>query len=128
MDLVRDQLLERFDFQCTKKVYNFPFLLGSGVWLDSEKLKSNDKLRKVYKHGTLSIGFIGLAECLKALVGKHHGEDEEARKLGYKIITFMRKKCDEYANKYNLNFTLLATPAEGLAGRFTNMVEQFMVN
>ncbi len=121
MDLVKDQLLERFDFQCTKKPYNFPFLLGSGVWLDSEKLKPDDRLRKIYKHGTLSIGFIGLAECLKALLGKHHGEDEEARKLGYEIISFMRKKCDEYASKYNLNFTLLATPAEGLSGRFTNI-------
>ena len=121
MDLVRDQLLERFEFQCTKKQYNFPFLLGSGVWIDSEKLKPNDRLRKIYKHGTLSIGFIGLAECLKALIGKHHGEDEDARKLGYEIISFMRKKCDEYASKYNLNFTLLATPAEGLSGRFTNI-------
>lgn len=121
MDLVRDQLLERFEFQCTKRPYNFPFLLGAGVWLDSEKLKPNDKLKKILKHGTLSIGFIGLAECLKALIGEHHGESEEARKLGYEIITFMRKKCDEYAEKYNLNFTLLATPAEGLSGRFTNI-------
>jgi len=121
MDLVRDQLLERFEFQCTKRSYNFPFLLGAGVWLDSEKLKPNDKLKKILKHGTLSIGFIGLAECLKALIGEHHGESEEARKLGYEIITFMRKKCDEYAEKYNLNFTLLATPAEGLSGRFTNI-------
>ena len=121
MDLVRDQLLERFEWQCTKKLYNFPFLLGSGVWIDSEKLKPNDRLRKILKHGTLSIGFIGLAECLKALVGSHHGENEESRKLGYEIITFMRKKCDEYAEKYNLNFTLLATPAEGLSGRFTNI-------
>lgn len=121
MDLVRDQLLERFEFQCTKRPYNFPFLLGAGVWLDSEKLKPNDKLKKILKHGTLSIGFIGLAECLKALIGEHHGESEEARKLGYEIISFMRKKCDEYAEKYNLNFTLLATPAEGLSGRFTNI-------
>ena len=92
MDLVKDQLLERFEIQCSKKVYNFPFLLGAGVWLDSEKLKPGDKLRKVLKHGTLSIGFIGLAECLKALIGKHHGESEEAQKLGIEIITFMRKK------------------------------------
>lgn len=121
MELVKDQLLERFEFQCTKRPYNFPFLLGSGVWIDSEKLKPNDKLRKIYKHGTLSIGFIGLAECLKALIGSHHGENEEAAKLGYEIITFMRNKCDEYCDKYNLNFTLLATPAEGLSGRFTNI-------
>ena len=121
MDLVKDQLLERFEIQCSKKVYNFPFLLGAGVWLDSEKLKPGDKLRKVLKHGTLSIGFIGLAECLKALIGKHHGESEEAQKLGIEIITFMRKKCDEYTEKYNLNFTCLATPAEGLSGRFVKI-------
>ncbi len=121
MDLVKDQLLERFDIQCNKKVYNFPFLLGQGVWMDSERLKPNDKLRRVLKHGTLSIGFIGLAECLKALIGKHHGESAEAQKLGLEIIGFMRKKCDEYSDKYNLNFTCLATPAEGLSGRFTNI-------
>ena len=121
MDNVRDQLLERFEIQCNKRLYNFPFLLGQGIWLDSEKLKPNDRLRKVLKHGTLSIGFIGLAECLKALTGKHHGESEESQKLGLKIIKFMRKKCDEYAAKYNLNFTCLATPAEGLSGRFVNI-------
>ena len=121
MDDVRDQLLERFEIQCSKRMYNFPFLLEQGVWLDSEKLKPNDRLRKILKHGTLSIGFIGLAECLKALTGKHHGESEEAEKLGLKIVKFMRKKCDEYAEKYNLNFTCLATPAEGLSGRFVNI-------
>ena len=118
MDMVKDQLLERFEIQCNKRLYNFPFLLEQGVWLDSEKLKPTDRLRKVLKHGTLSIGFIGLAECLKALIGKHHGESEEAQKLGLEIIGFMRKKCDEYSEKYNLNFTCLATPAEGLSGRF----------
>ena len=121
MDLVKDQLLERFEIQCSKRIYNFPFLLGQGVWIDSEKLKTNDRLRKVLKHGTLTIGFIGLAECLKALIGKHHGESEEAQKLGIKIIGFMRKKIDEYAKEYNLNFSLIATPAEGLSGRFTNI-------
>ena len=121
LELVKDQLLERFEIQCNKRIYNFPFLLGQEVWLDSEKLKPGDKLRKIYKHGTLSIGFIGLAECLKALIGKHHGESEEAQKLGLEIIGFMRKKVDEYSEKYNLNFTLLATPAEGLSGRFTAM-------
>ena len=121
MDMVKDQLLERFEIQCSKKMYNFPFLLGQGVWLDSEKLKPNDRLRKILKHGTLSIGFIGLAECLKALIGKHHGESEEAQKLGIKIIKFMREKCDQYSKEYNLNFTCLATPAEGLSGRFTNI-------
>lgn len=121
MDLVKDQLLERFEIQCNKRVYNFPFLLGQGIWIDSERLKPNDKLRRVLKHGTLSIGFIGLAECLKALIGEHHGESEKAEKLGLEIITHMRKRCDAYAEKYKLNFTLLATPAEGLSGRFTNM-------
>ena len=121
MDLVKDQLLERFEIQCSKRIYNFPFLLGQGVWMDSEKLKTNDRLRKVLKHGTLTFGFIGLAECLKALIGKHHGESEEAQKLGLKIIGFMRKKADEYTKEYNLNFSLIATPAEGLSGRFTNI-------
>ncbi len=119
MDLVKDQLLERFEIQCNKRINNFPFLLGQGVWIDSDKLKPNDRLRKVLKHGTLSIGFIGLAECLKALTGKHHGESDEIEEMGYAIIKHMREKCDEYSQKYNLNFTLLATPAEGLSGRFT---------
>ena len=121
MDLVRDQLLDRFEIQCNKRSYNFPFLLEQGIWIDSEKLKPTDRLRKVLKHGTLSIGFIGLAECLKALVGKHQGESDEAQELGLKIVKFMRDKCDEYAEKYNLNFTCLATPAEGLSGRFINI-------
>lgn len=108
MDLVKDQLLERFEIQCSKRAHHFPFLLGQGIWLDSEKLKSTDNLRKALKHGTLSIGFIGLAECLKALTGKHQGESEEAQKLGLQIIKTMRKKCDEYSEKYNLNFTLIA--------------------
>jgi ribonucleoside-triphosphate reductase len=121
MDLVKDQLLERFEIQCNKRTYNFPFLLEQGVWIDSEKLKPTDRLRKVLKHGTLSIGFIGLAECLKALIGKHHGESDEAQELGLRIIRFMRTRCDEYSEKYNLNFTCLATPAEGLSGRFTGL-------
>ena len=121
LELIKDQLLERFEVQCNKRVYNVPFLLGQGVWLDSEKLKNTDRLRKVLKHGTLSIGFIGLAECLKALTGEHHGESEKAQKLGLKIIGHIRNKCDEFSEKYNLNFTCLATPAEGLSGRFTGM-------
>ncbi len=121
MELVKDQLLDRFEIQCNKRVYNFPFLLGQGVWIDSEKLKNTDRLRKSLKHGTLSIGFIGLAECLKALTGEHHGESEESQKLGIKIVKHMREKCDEFAAKYNLNFTCLATPAEGLSGRFTSI-------
>lgn len=121
MDMVRDQLLERFEVQCSKHSYNFPFLLGQGVWTNGEKLKPTDRLRKVWKHGTLSTGFIGLAECLKALTGKHHGESDESQKLGLEIIKFMRERCDEYSKKYNLNFTCLATPAEGLSGRFTGI-------
>ena len=121
MDLVKDQLLERFEIQCNKRVYNFPFLLGSGVWTDGDKLKPTDRLRKILKHGSLTIGFIGLAETLKALIGKHHGESKEAQKLGLEIIEFMRKRTDEYSKTYNLNFALIATPAEGLSGRFVNI-------
>ena len=121
LELVKDQLLERFEIQCNKRIYNFPFLLGQGVWLGSENLKPTDKLRKVLKHGTLTVGFIGLAECLKALIGKHHGESEEAQELGLKIVRFMRQRFDEYSEKYNLNFSVIATPAEGLSGRFTKI-------
>lgn len=121
MELIKDQLLERFELQCSKRVYNFPFVLGQGMWNDGETLKPTDRIRRVLKHGTLSIGFIGLAETLKALIGEHHGESDEAEKLGYKIVKFMREKCDEFSEKYNLNFTCLATPAEGLSGRFVNI-------
>lgn len=121
MDLCLKQLLDRFKIQCSKKVKNFPFLMGQGVWLDSEKLKVNDSIAEVLKNGTLSIGFIGLAETLVALVGKHHGEDVEARKLGLSIVKFMRDYTDRMSEKYNLNITLLATPAEGLSGRFVKI-------
>ena len=121
MDLVRDQLLERFEIQCSKRCYNFPFLIEQGVWRDGEKLKPTDRLRRILKHGSLTVGFIGLAETLKALIGKHQGEDAEAQKLGLEIIGFMRKKTDEYSHEYNLNFALIATPAEGLSGRFVNI-------
>lgn len=121
MDLVRDQLLERFELQCSKKVYNFPFLLGQGVWIDSKGLKPNSRLKPILKNGTLTIGFIGLAECLKALCGHHHGEDEKAQKLGLDIIKFMRDRIDHYVEEYKLNFSLIATPAEGLSGRFTRI-------
>ena len=121
MDLVRDQLLERFEIQCSKHCYNFPFLIQQGVWTNGEKLEPEDRMRKILKHGTLTTGFIGLAESLKALTGKHHGESEEAQKLGLEIIGFMKKRCDQYCKDYNLNFTLIATPAEGLSGRFVNM-------
>ena len=116
-----DQILDRFEIQCRKKVRNFPFLMGNGIWMDSEKLGPDDELREVLKHGTLSIGFIGLAECLKALIGQHHGESVEAQKLGLEIVGHMRRKIDEAARHYKLNFTLLATPAEGLAGRFVEI-------
>ncbi|MBQ2695540.1 anaerobic ribonucleoside triphosphate reductase [Candidatus Saccharibacteria bacterium] len=121
LDLVKDELLARFEFQANQHVRNFPFLMGQGNWFGSEKLGPNDTLRDVIKHGTLSIGFIGLAETLVAMVGKHHGEDEDARELGLDIITHMREKCDAYCKKYKLNFSLLATPAEGIAGRFTKI-------
>ncbi len=121
MDLVKDELLERFEFQANQHVRNFPFLMGQGNWFGSEKLKPSDSLRDVIKHGTLSIGFIGLAETLVAMTGKHHGEDEDSRELGLDIITHMREKCDSYSKKYKLNFSLLATPAEGIAGRFTKI-------
>lgn len=121
MDLVRDQLLERFELQCSKHTYNFPFLIEQGLWAGGDKLGPNDRLRRILKHGTLTIGFIGLAETLKALIGKHHGESEEAQKLGLEIVKFMRNRCDKYCKEYNLNFTLIATPAEGLSGRFVNI-------
>lgn len=121
MELVKDQLLERFEIQCSRHVQNFPFLLGQGVWIDSETLKPGDRLRRVLKNGTLTFGFIGLAECLKALIGKHHGESKEAQKLGLEIIKHIRTKADQYAEEYHLNFSVIATPAEGLSGRFTNI-------
>ena len=121
MDIVKDQLIERYDFQANQHVRNFPFLMGQGNWFGSEKLGMNDKLREVIKHGTLSIGFIGLAETLVAMTGKHHGESEECQELGLDIITHMRERCDMYMKKYQMNFSLLATPAEGLAGRFTKI-------
>lgn len=120
-DLCVEQLLERFEIQCSKIVRNYPFLMGQGVWIDSDKLGPNDSVREVLKQGTLTVGFIGLAECLKALVGKHHGESEEAQQLGLEIIGYMRKKMNEAAQKHKLNFSLIATPAEGLSGRFVKI-------
>ena len=118
MDLCKQQLLHRFSIQCQKKVKNYPFLMGNGVWIDSDKLTAEDSIAEVLKHGTFSIGFIGLAETLKALIGVHHGESEEAQKLGLEIISFMRKITDQYSEDTGLNFSLFATPAEGLSGRF----------
>ena len=124
MQLCIDQLKHRFKIQCMKKVKNYPFLMGQGVWIDSEKLSEDDTVEEVLKHGTLSVGFIGLAECLVALTGKHHGGDEESRKLGLEIITRMRARMDEETKRTGLNFSLLATPAEGLSGRFVKMDKQ----
>lgn len=121
VNLCIDQLLERFEQQCKKKVKNAPFLMGQGVWIDSDNLDWEDEVREVLKHGTLSMGFIGLAETLKSLIGKHHGESEEAQKLGLKIVGHLRERMDEESQKRKLNFTLLATPAEGLSGRFVNI-------
>ena len=121
IDLCIDQLMERFEFQCRKKVKNAPFLMGQGVWIDSDKLDWNDEVREVLKHGTLSVGFIGLAETLKALIGEHHGESERARVLGLEIIGHMRARMDQESEKRHLNFSLLATPAEGLSGRFVKI-------
>ena len=121
MNLVIDQLLDRFEIQCRKCVRNYPFLMGQGVWLDSETLDWNDEVREVLKHGTLSIGFIGLAETLKALTGKHHGESETSQNLGLEIVSHMRQICDDASARHHLNFTLLATPAEGLSGRFVQI-------
>lgn len=121
VNLAVEQLIERFEIQASKKVHNFPFLMGQGIWIDSDKLNSNDEIREVLKHGTLSLGFIGLAECLKALTGYHHGESQESQRLGLEIIGHMRRIMDDISNQYKMNFTLLGTPAEGTAGRFVKM-------
>ena len=121
IDLVVAQLFERFEIQAAKKVRNYPFLMGQGVWLDSDKLDWDDEVREVLKHGTLSVGFIGLAETLKCLIGAHHGESEAAQNLGLEIIGHMRKRVDEYTRKTGMNVTLVATPAEGLSGRFVRI-------
>ncbi|WP_195941132.1 anaerobic ribonucleoside triphosphate reductase [Romboutsia sp. 1001713B170131_170501_G6] len=121
INLVIEQLLERMEIQGNKKMKNFPFLMGQGVWKGSSELGPEDKLKDVIKQGTLTVGFIGLAECLIGLIGKHHGESEEAQELGLKIIGHMRNRMDEASKEYGLNFSLIATPAEGLSGRFTKM-------
>ena len=121
VQLVITQLLERFKIQCGKRVRNYPFLMGNGIWMDSDKLGVDDTLEEVLKHGTLTVGFIGLAEALKSLIGVHHGESDEAQRLGLEIVGFMRRLTDEATAKYGLNFSLIATPAEGLSGRFVRM-------
>jgi len=121
LELVAQQLLDRFEIQASKHIYNYPFLMGQGVWLDSDHLTLQDDLREVLKHGTLSIGFIGLAETLTALYGHHHGEDEQWQEKGKQILGYMRKFCDDKSQELKMNFSLLATPAEGLSGRFIRM-------
>jgi len=121
MESVVEQLLHRYKLIGKKKVKNYPFLMGQGVWIDSKKLARYDTIEEVIKHGTLSMGFIGLAEALTALTGKHHGENSKSRILGLEIISFMRDFNDRKSNEMGLNFTLLATPAEGLSGRFVRI-------
>lgn len=121
IDLVIRQLLHRFKIQCAKIGKNYPFLIGQNIWLDSDNIGEYDTVSEVLRHGTLTVGFIGLAETLKALIGKHHGESAEAQKLGLAIIGHMRKRMDDEAQKTKLNFSLIATPAEGLSGRFVKI-------
>ena len=121
LDLTAQQLLDRFEIQANKHIYNYPFLMGQGIWLDSDHLTLQDDLREVLKHGTLSIGFIGLAETLTALYGQHHGQSEELQKKGLEIIGFMREYTDRKSQELKMNFSLLGTPAEGLSGRFIRM-------
>lgn len=111
------QLLDRYEIQASRVVRNFPFLMGEGVWMDSDKLGPDDEVGEVLKHGTLSIGFCGLAECLVALTGHHHGEDEASQELGLRIVGYIRNYCDEKSKQFGMNVTCLATPAESLAGR-----------
>ncbi|MDR1028319.1 MAG: anaerobic ribonucleoside triphosphate reductase [Clostridiales Family XIII bacterium] len=121
LDLVTDQLLDRYKIQAAKKVRNFPFLMGQGIWIGSDQLSLDDEVGEILKHGTLSVGFIGLAEALVSLIGSHHGESPEARNLGLEIVGFMRDYLDRLSAEKQMNFTLLATPAEGLAGRFVRI-------
>jgi len=120
LDVAARQLNERYDFQKTAMAKQFPLLMRS-LWTGAEELSPNETIEKVINQGTLSIGFIGLAECLKALVGAHHGESDEAQQLGLRIVDYMRCRCNEFSEKYHHNFSLLATPAEGLSGKFTKI-------
>ena len=123
MEITSRQLMDRYEFQCTAQAKQFPLLM-QGLWVGSERLKSNDEVRSVLKHGTLGIGFIGLAECLVSLVGYHHGESSEAQELGLEIIQFMYDSAKRYSEMYDMNFSVLATPAEGLSGKFTKRDRQ----
>lgn len=120
LDVAARQLNERYDFQKTAMAKQFPLLMRS-LWTGAENLSPDDTIEKVINQGTLSIGFIGLAECLKALLGVHHGESDEAQQLGLRIVDYMRCRCNEFSEKYHHNFSLLATPAEGLSGKFTKV-------
>lgn len=121
VNMVFEQLLDRFEIIADKHVYNYPFLMGQGIWIDSYRLHWDDKIRDVIKNGSLSVGFIGLAETLVALVGQHHGESQSALELGLNIIRHMRELTDKQTQKTGLNFSLFSTPAEGLSGRFVNI-------
>ena len=118
LDITAKQLDERFQFQKTAMAKQFPLLMKY-LWVGADKLEPTDTIESVINHGTLGIGFIGLAECLKALIGKHHGESEEAQELGLKIVTYMRDRANEFSEQYHHNYSVLATPAEGLSGKFT---------
>lgn len=118
IEMSHDYLMYRLQIIADKHVYNFPFLMGQGVWMDSENLKPSDTIRDVLKHASYSIGFCGLAECLVALIGKHHGESEEAQQLGLDIVRYLRNRCDEYSKKDHMNWTCFSTPAESTAGNF----------
>ncbi len=123
-DLVIKQLLDRLEVQRHRKVKNMPFLMGQGIWIDSDKLGWDDEIDPVIRNGSLTIGFIGLAECLVALVGKHHGESEASQALGLKIVGEMARKAEEASKIHNLNFSVIATPAEGLSGRFIRIDQE----
>ena len=120
LEITARQLHERFNFQKTAFAKQFPLLMRS-LWINAEHLKADDTIESVINQGTLGIGFIGLAECLKALVGKHHGESEEAQELGLKIVEYMRQRANDFSEEYQHNYSILATPAEGLAGKFTKV-------
>ena len=121
LELVGEQLYHRYEVQSRLRISDLPFLMGQGIYMDSDKLGANDTIEEVIKHGTLTVGFIGLAETLISLTSKHHGESEESLALGEEIVAFIRKKIDKMSDKYDLNYTLIATPAEGLSGRFVNI-------
>lgn len=121
MNIAVEGLIHRYEIQASQPAKASDFMMREGVWEGGDELSPEDRVRDLIKHGTLALGFIGLAECLKALMGVHHGEDEEARRLGLEIITRMRRHCDEASERYNLNITLFATPAEGLSGKFTKL-------